>query len=251
MLQARILKHAGDPEGAFVAMDACRALDTADRYLNTKCVRYALRAGREKEAEELVGLFLRDDADGLRALNELQVMWWEFHLGAMCERKGDIARALKSFHFTHKHFTDIYEDQFDFHTYSVRKGVLRAYVDMLRWEDTLRGHKYFVRACIAIVRCYIALYDQQHDRETQRHRHDNDQTLTEDEKKAIAKAAKKAAGKERKKQLAAEEEKRSHGQSATPQRTAAQGHPVTQTDTVEHVSTILPLAAYEETTTKR
>ena len=214
MLQARILKHAGDAEGAYAAMDACRSLDTADRYLNTKCVRYALRAGKEKEAEELVGLFLRDDADGLRALNELQVMWWEFHLGLMCERRGDIARALKSFHFTHKHFTDIYEDQFDFHTYSVRKGVLRAYIDMLRWEDTLRGHKFFVRACVAIVRCYLQLYDRQQDRERQRHSQDALDALTDDEKKALAKAAKKAAGKERKKQLAAEEEKKAHGNSS-------------------------------------
>ena len=215
MLQARILKHAGDAEGAFAAMDACRSLDTADRYLNTKCVRYALRAGKEKEAEELVGLFLRDDADGLRALNELQVMWWEYQLGLMWERKADLARALKSFHFTHKHFTDIYEDQFDFHTYSVRKGVLRAYLDMLRWEDELRGHKFFVRACLAIVRCYLSLHDQQHDRERAQQQIDNDQSLTEEEKKQLAKKQKKAAGKEKKKQLAAEEEKKAQGQTAT------------------------------------
>ena len=211
MLQARILKHAGDPLGAFAAMDACRSLDTADRYLNTKCVRYALRAGKEKEAEELVGLFLRDDADGLRALNELQVMWWEFHLGLACERRGDVARALKSFNFTYKHFTDIYEDQFDFHTYSVRKGVLRAYLDMLRWEDTLQAHKFFVRACTAIVRCYIALYDRAHERETAQLNSEQTAALTDDEKKALIKRQKKAAGKERKKQLAAEEEKKAIG----------------------------------------
>ena len=119
MVQARVYKHAGDALSAFHAMDACRRMDTADRYLNTKTVRYALRAGKADVAEELVALFLRDDADGLAALHELQVLWWEFHRGRHFERAGEPGRALKDFLYIHKHFTDIYEDQFDFHSYCV------------------------------------------------------------------------------------------------------------------------------------
>lgn len=37
-----------------------RKLDLADRYLNTKCVRYALRAGAIDEAHVTASLFLRD-----------------------------------------------------------------------------------------------------------------------------------------------------------------------------------------------
>ena len=33
------------------------------------------------------------------------------------------------------------EDQFDFHTYCVRKMTLRAYVRMLRLEDHVWGHR--------------------------------------------------------------------------------------------------------------
>ena len=232
MLQARVLKHAGDAEAAFRAMDACRALDTADRYLNTKCVRYALRAGRLAEAEELVQLFLRDDADGLRALNELQVMWWEFQVGAHWERSGDVARALKSFHFTHKHFSDIYEDQFDFHTYSLRKGVLRAYTDMLSWEDTLRGHKFFVRAATAIVRCYLRLHDEAAERERRHQGGEAPEALSDDERKALAKKQKKAAGKERKKQLVAEEDKKAQGPH-THTHTRTRAHTASEDNTNE------------------
>ena len=35
------------------------------------------------------------------------------------------------------------EDQFDFHTYCLRKSTLCAYVQMLRLEDTIRKHNYF------------------------------------------------------------------------------------------------------------
>ena len=37
-----------------------------------------------------------------------------------------------------QHFTEIIEDQFDFHTYCMRKMTLRSYVDLLRLEDVLR-----------------------------------------------------------------------------------------------------------------
>ena len=45
-----------------------------------------------------------------------------------------------------QHFTEIIEDQFDFHTYCMRKMTLRSYVGLLRLEDVLRGHKYYFNA---------------------------------------------------------------------------------------------------------
>ena len=44
--QARILKHMGDLEGAARLADTARSMDLADRYLNTKCVKYMLRANQ-------------------------------------------------------------------------------------------------------------------------------------------------------------------------------------------------------------
>ena len=51
-----------------------------------------------------------------------------------------------------KHFDDINEDQFDFHHYCVRRVTLRAYVDVLRFEDEAYGQEYFVRAASGMVR---------------------------------------------------------------------------------------------------
>ena len=42
-----------------------------------------------------------------------------------------------------KHFEDFEEDQFDFHTYCLRKMTLRTYLALLRMEDTIRAHRFF------------------------------------------------------------------------------------------------------------
>lgn len=37
------------------------------------------------------------------------------------------------------------EDQFDFHSYCVRKLTLRAYIGLLRMEDRLHNHPFYIR----------------------------------------------------------------------------------------------------------
>ena len=66
--------------------------------------------------------------------------------------------ALKLFLSVEKHFSDFVEDQFDFHTYCVRKMTLRAYVSVLKLEDNIRGHKAFVKACVQAAELYLLLH---------------------------------------------------------------------------------------------
>lgn len=58
-----------------------------------------------------------------------------------------------------KHFEDIHEDQFDFHSYCIRKVTLRAYCDVLDWEDALWGQPYYRRAAEGTIRLYKTIYD--------------------------------------------------------------------------------------------
>ena len=46
-------------------------------------------------------------------------------------------QALKKFMAVSKHYFDIEEDQFDFHSYCIRKMTLRAYIEMLRMVRNL------------------------------------------------------------------------------------------------------------------
>lgn len=54
---------------------------------------------------------------------------------------------------------EIIEDQFDFHTYCMRKMTLRAYVGLLRLEDVLRSHPFFFSAARCAIQVYLHLHD--------------------------------------------------------------------------------------------
>jgi peptide alpha-N-acetyltransferase len=58
-----------------------------------------------------------------------------------------------------KHFDDFHEDQFDFHAYCVRKVTLRAYTEVLRFEDTLLSEDYYFRAASGTIGIYLHLHD--------------------------------------------------------------------------------------------
>lgn len=58
-----------------------------------------------------------------------------------------------------KHFDDFHEDQFDFHSYCVRKVTLRAYTDVLKFEDNLWGEDYYFTAAEGTARIYLHLFD--------------------------------------------------------------------------------------------
>ncbi|KAH6936355.1 hypothetical protein HPB50_016348 [Hyalomma asiaticum] len=57
--KARIYKHAGDIHEALRFLDEAQALDTADRYINSKCAKYMLRGNLIKEAEDMCAKFTR------------------------------------------------------------------------------------------------------------------------------------------------------------------------------------------------
>lgn len=59
MVKARILKRAGDVDGALAAMTEARLLDGQDRFLNSKSAKYFIRADKIPEAEDVVGLFTK------------------------------------------------------------------------------------------------------------------------------------------------------------------------------------------------
>lgn len=59
-----------------------------------------------------------------------------------------------------QHFTEIIDDQFDFHTYCMRKMTLRSYVSLLRLEDVLRSHPFYFRVARCAIQVYLHLHDK-------------------------------------------------------------------------------------------
>lgn len=125
MLRARVLKRAGDAQAAANAMEAARALDGQDRFLNSKAAKYLVRADRLDDAEKVLGLFTKvsrrepgralsvDGSDGLTVCNRLeqkdapspiedlidmQCLWILQEEAGSFLRQKKYARALKRYH---------------------------------------------------------------------------------------------------------------------------------------------------------
>ncbi|KAI8912613.1 NMDA receptor-regulated protein 1-domain-containing protein [Gorgonomyces haynaldii] len=161
MLKAKIYKHCGDVESAMNTINEGRLLDLQDRYINSKCSKYMLANDQMKMAEDTVALFTKsNNPDPVQDLTDMQCLWYAAAAGKSFARQRLYGQALKKFHLIESHFSNFYDDQFDFHGYALRKVTLRAYVDLIRAHDTLRGHKYFVKTAKAAVQLYIDLFDK-------------------------------------------------------------------------------------------
>lgn len=161
MTKARIFKHYGNLEKASEIMEAARALDVKDRYINSKATKYQLRNNENDKALDNMSKFTRNETVGgpLGDLVEMQCIWYLAEDGESYLRQRKLGLALKRFHTVQHIFDTWYEDQFDFHSFSLRKGMIRAYIDMVRWEDHIRDHPYYPRIAISTIKAYILLHD--------------------------------------------------------------------------------------------
>ena len=157
MTRARILKHMGSPRLAAEQMNVARELDLQDRFINTKCTKYYLRADMNGEAIQTVSLFLNSTLGGgsIGDLQEMQSINLLVEDGLSYLRQGIHSLAMKRFDAVKRSIDQWYEDAFDFHQYCFRKGTISAYVDMLRWEDSVYAHLVYRRATVGAVKTLL------------------------------------------------------------------------------------------------
>lgn len=162
MTKARIWKHYGHLPKAIESMDKARTLEDNDRYINSKTAKYQLRNNESEDALKNMSKFTRNETVGgaLGDLHEMQCTWYLTEDGESYLRQRKIGLALKRLSAIYNIFDIWQEDQFDFHTFSLRKGMIRAYVDMVRWEDHLRDNPFYTRAALSAIKAYLLLHDQ-------------------------------------------------------------------------------------------
>lgn len=180
LAKAEALAKAGDATAAAEVADHGRSLDLADRFLNVETCKRLLAADEIERAEQTMTLFTRVRSYGSAPLveetlifpypdrraaqaeltpqqhmREYQVSWFTVAEAEAHERSGRTAMALKRYHTVLRHFSDYVDDQFDFHSYVLRKTTLRAYVRTLRNSDVMRQHPFWRRAAHGALRCYL------------------------------------------------------------------------------------------------
>lgn len=189
ILKARIVKHTGDAQKASDIMQEGRKLDLQDRFINSKATKYLMRADKVEEAIDCVSLFtkLEDGAiNGLKDLHIMQANWvliesaeayFRLYKSKLKEaerlldnpeeasKENELAAfyrglALKRFLAVIKVFKIFVSDQFDYHSYCMRRGTPRDYVDMLKWEDRIHSTPIYVRAVKGLVKMYQEIADE-------------------------------------------------------------------------------------------
>lgn len=161
MNKARIHKHMGHLNLAAEWMEKARALDPRDRYINTKTAKYQQRNNANDAALDTMSKFTRNEVLGgtLGDLIEMQQVGYLTEDAEAWARQSQLGLALKRFTTVIDMFDTWHEDQFDFHSFSLRKAQIRAYVDLMRWEDGLRSHPAYVRCVVGAARIYLHLHD--------------------------------------------------------------------------------------------
>jgi peptide alpha-N-acetyltransferase len=186
------MQHGGDYGAAARMMEEAQSLDTADRFINCKCCKYLMRVNQIEKAVELVALFTREGLPPLETLNDAECNWFEASMAWSYFRLGRIGDALKKCHQIDKHFTDIIDDQFDFHSYCMRKMTLRPYVRMLQMETSVRGHSLYFSAAKLAIEIYISLHDKPSKSQQENGEKDDESGLSTEERKKREKKRRKA-----------------------------------------------------------
>lgn len=59
------------------------------------------------------------------------------------------------FKFVHRAFIDVYEDQFDFHTYCIRRYNLITYSRLINYESNVYNQKPFIYGATLLLRSLL------------------------------------------------------------------------------------------------
>ncbi|RLV95265.1 N-terminal acetyltransferase A complex subunit NAT1 [Spathaspora sp. JA1] len=198
IVKARITKHKKDYIKASEIMNEGRLLDLQDRFINSKTTKYLLRADKVDEAIDCISLFTKLDEDAINGCKDLHVMQVSWVLVESAEAykrlyheyqeqlkqlkknseskeeeeevNDDVTQelienietykglALKRFTSIVKLYKVFYNDQYDFHSYCMRRGTPRDYIDTIRWEDRIHSTPIYTRALKGLSEMYFELY---------------------------------------------------------------------------------------------
>ena len=121
---AKVLKHAGKIEESSEMASEALSLDLADKYLNTKAIKYLLRADKVEEARKLHSIYTSLFPDKSVAysnnLVDMQVIWYEQYEADSWLRQGETGKALFMLDRIVKHFQSHWNDQILYHNHQWR-----------------------------------------------------------------------------------------------------------------------------------
>lgn len=189
LTKARILKHSGSARLAAEQMNIARELDLQDRFINTKCTKYYLRADQNADATNTIALFVNSTLGGgtIGDLQEMQSISFLVEDGLSYSRQGLFGLALKRFDSIKRTLDQWFEDQCDFHQYCFRKGTIDVYLSCMEWENSVYSHHIYKRAAEGAVRALLKIHRKPELKDGPEEQENVDEADKKKEKKRIQK----------------------------------------------------------------
>ena len=128
-------------------------MDLADRYMNNICVKYLMKCEKPDIAENILRMFMRDDA----SLYELQNHWYIIEAGKSFLKQRQFEPGLRHLDFINKQFLDFQANELDFHIYCLRKWSLREYIELIEFNDNIYDDKKYAETAGLAIR-YLRQY---------------------------------------------------------------------------------------------
>eukprot|EP00824_Muranothrix_gubernata_P001474 TRINITY_DN1168_c0_g1_i1.p1 TRINITY_DN1168_c0_g1~~TRINITY_DN1168_c0_g1_i1.p1 ORF type:complete len:416 (-),score=97.09 TRINITY_DN1168_c0_g1_i1:151-1398(-) len=112
-----------------------------------------------ERAEDVMTLFSRDHREGQLNVHIMQCMWYEIEMAKAHFLKDQIPKSMQMFKYVYRHFHNIFNDQYNYHGYALRRGNFLAYLDMIEATEKHYQNNYFAEACLGMIKC-LRLYSK-------------------------------------------------------------------------------------------
>merc|ERR1712226_1793760 len=107
----------------------------------------------------MLGKFVRETTNVVDYLRELQVLWFKIETAKMCFQTKNYAEALRRCQLVKRIYSDMFEDQFDFSQYCLRRTTMVSFSEFINLQDVLNSHKIFEQASYISSQIYLKMHE--------------------------------------------------------------------------------------------
>ncbi len=133
--KCKLLKKLGKIQEASELAKTLQRFDTADRCLTKFALKFMFKNNDNELGDKLFKTFMPIEKNIEGNVHNLQKFTYEYTLASSYYTELKIARTLRLLSISTDHIREIFDDQYDFYSYSLRNYYLRNLVEIIRFND--------------------------------------------------------------------------------------------------------------------
>ena len=140
-----ILKKTYQFKDSSISFKKAKLLDVGDRFLNAKYAKTVLRAYDLKDSLSVMNEFVKNPLDD-ENIDHIQTNWYILEVASYYLRNNKIPQADRLLRSILTIFNSIFEDQFDFYNFCLRRNVVTQLIESIEYLDKVYDHDWINKA---------------------------------------------------------------------------------------------------------